>query len=436
MPRSPRWPRPSSRSSRSSPPATDVAAQIAAIDNFIDSGYDAIVVNRAEPGGLRAGDQARQRRRRRAGAVRQRARHRGGDQRQRDQIGPGQATRASGWSSTCPTGGKVLEVRGVPGNSVDRDRHDRLPQGDRRPRARSARSSRWSATGTIGTAQKVTADAIAVHKKFDAIFTQGGSTPAPCRRMIDAKHPFVPMAGEAENGFRKFCAKYAEAGPEVRISVGQSPAQVADRHQGGDRGARGQGAAAVDQGADARGRATRTSRTATNFFPDLTDNFFVGQRLPDLRRSTSRRTEIMAQTEKTQLKRVARCRRRICGRARVRRPPSMQPVLALDAASPSATAACARCEGVDFACVEAGRIHAVLGENGAGKSTLIKIMAGVVAARRGPHACSTAGRSSLRPPAGGQRGRHRLHLPGAVADPRPVGRRQHLHHATRRGASA
>jgi ribose transport system ATP-binding protein len=29
--------------------------------------------------------------------------------------------------------------------------------------------------------------------------------------------------------------------------------------------------------------------------------------------------------------------------------------------------------------VEAGRIHAVLGENGAGKSTLIKVMAGVVA---------------------------------------------------------
>src|SRR3977135_1288426 len=33
--------------------------------------------------------------------------------------------------------------------------------------------------------------------------------------------------------------------------------------------------------------------------------------------------------------------------------------------------------------IEAGRIHAVLGENGAGKSTLIKIMSGVVAPDQG-----------------------------------------------------
>ena len=33
--------------------------------------------------------------------------------------------------------------------------------------------------------------------------------------------------------------------------------------------------------------------------------------------------------------------------------------------------------------IEAGRIHAVLGENGAGKSTLIKMMAGLLRPSRG-----------------------------------------------------
>ena len=61
------------------------------------------------------------------------------------------------------------------------------------------------------TAQKVTADAIAVHKKFDGITAQGGDT-GVVQAMIDAKHPFVPFGGETENGFRKFCAKYAGQG--------------------------------------------------------------------------------------------------------------------------------------------------------------------------------------------------------------------------------
>ena len=56
-------------------------------------------------------------------------------------------------------------------------------------------------------------------------------------------------------------------------------------------------------------------------------------------------------------------------------------------------------EGADLV-IEAGRIHAVLGENGAGKSTLIKIMAGVVAPDEGRMLLDgAAGRRSRRRPA-------------------------------------
>ena len=68
----------------------DVAAQIAAINNFIDSGYDAIVVNAQNPAAFkpvikRANDAGR-----RAGRIRQHPRHRRGDQRQRRPEGPRQ----------------------------------------------------------------------------------------------------------------------------------------------------------------------------------------------------------------------------------------------------------------------------------------------------------------------------------------------------------
>jgi ribose transport system substrate-binding protein len=44
--------------------------------------------------------------------------------------------------------------------------------------------------------------------------------------MIDAGHPFVPMAGEAENGFRKQIAEYTDQGL-AGLSYGQSPGLVA-----------------------------------------------------------------------------------------------------------------------------------------------------------------------------------------------------------------
>jgi len=76
-----------------------------------------------------------------------------------------------------------------------------------------------------GTAQKVTADAIAVHKHFDGMTAQGGST-GMVRAFIDAKHPFIPAGAETENGFRKLCAANTGAGLKC-ASGGTGPAQVA-----------------------------------------------------------------------------------------------------------------------------------------------------------------------------------------------------------------
>ena len=83
-------------------------------------------------------------------------------------------------------------------------------------------------------------------------------------------------------------------------------------------------------------------------------------------------------------------------------------------------------DGVDFA-ARRHSIHAVLGENGAGKSTLIKIISGAVQPDAGTIELDGEPRAPARPQ-GRDRARHRLRLPGAVADPRPDGRGQHLRH--------
>jgi ribose transport system substrate-binding protein len=122
------------------------------------------------------------------------------------------------------TSGKILEVRGLPGNSVDRDRSIGIHE------ALDKSGGKWDVVQVVGnwddgTAQKVTADAIAVHGKFDAVAAQGGTT-GVVQAMLDSGHPMVPIAGESENGYRKLVAKFSDKGLKG-ISIGQSPGLVA-----------------------------------------------------------------------------------------------------------------------------------------------------------------------------------------------------------------
>lgn len=206
---------------------TDAPAQLGAIEDFINQGFDAIVTIAVSPDGfdrvIRLADKS-------------------------DvvivpfdnvldtdavmQVNEDQYEMGHQWAQFLideikaegKTGGKILEVRGLPGNSVDRDRskaiHDTFDKD----------GGNWEIVEVVGnwddgTAQKVTADAIAVHGQFDGVTVQGGST-GTVQAMMDAGHPFVPVAGESENGFRKLVAEHSGEGLKG-ISIGQSPGLVA-----------------------------------------------------------------------------------------------------------------------------------------------------------------------------------------------------------------
>jgi ribose transport system substrate-binding protein len=201
----------------------DVAAQISAINNFIDSGFDAIVVNAQNPKAF--------------APVIKRAKDAGVvlvafdnilDTQDAINVNVDQKGLGILWANWLvkhvPNGGKILEVRGVAGTSVDTDRHNGIQE------TLKASGKKWDVVEVVGkwddaTAQKATADAIAVQKKFDGITAQGGDT-GVVQAMIDAKHPFVPFGGETENGFRKFCATKSAEGLKCS-SAGTGPAQVA-----------------------------------------------------------------------------------------------------------------------------------------------------------------------------------------------------------------
>ena len=201
----------------------DLAAQISAVNNFIDSGYDAIVINSINPDAF--------------GAAIKRAKDAGiivvsfdGILNSTDTINVNVDQKGLGvdWAKwmieKLPSGGKVLEVRGVAGVSVDTDRHAGIHE------TLDASGKKWdivevSGKWDSGVAQKATADAIAVQGPFDGVIAQGGDT-GVVQAMMDANQKFTPFAGETENGFLKLCADHAKDGLSC-WAAGSGPGQVA-----------------------------------------------------------------------------------------------------------------------------------------------------------------------------------------------------------------
>lgn len=272
----------------------DVPAQISAINNFIDSGYDAIVVNAQNPTAF--------------APVIKRAKDAGVvlvafdnilDTEDAINVNVDQKGLGVLWANWLakhlPEGGKILEVRGVAGTSVDTDRHNGIHE------TLDATGKPWEIIEVVGkwddpTAQKATADAIAIHKTFDGITAQGGDT-GVVQAMLDAKHPMVPFGGETENGFRKFCAQYSAEGLKCS-SAGTGPAQVAVAIKTAIAALEGQ---VVPQSVKLPLAIVEDPnfKEGEDFYPDQSDNFFVGNSFPTCGINFTAQ-EIMGQTQQNQ----------------------------------------------------------------------------------------------------------------------------------------
>ncbi|MBE7551251.1 MAG: ABC transporter substrate-binding protein [Anaerolineales bacterium] len=248
----------------------DVAAQIAQMDNMIASGVDAIILNAASPTAF--------------DAVIRRAADAGiivvsfdnvvtapeAVLINEDQVEFGREL-ARDLVKRLNGKGNVVMVTGVAGTSVDIDR----TKGGKEVFAENPDIKvvaevvgNWD----TGTAQKVMADLLATRDDINGVWAQGG-TPGVVQAFIDAGKPFVPVAGEAENGFRKQLAEYKDKGL-AGISVGQSPGLIAVSIQAALELLQGRELPRVIA-APLPIATTETLESGVNYFPDLPDSFFT-----------------------------------------------------------------------------------------------------------------------------------------------------------------
>ena len=166
-----------------------MAAQIGAVDNLIAAGYDGIIINAVNPTSF--------------GPVIKRANRAGTvlvsfdnaiDSKDiivvnEPQIEFEKVKAQFVYDNLETKTGKVLEVRGLPGNSVDRDRSAAMHMVfDNQPGIEVVTVvGNWD----DGTTQKVVSDAIATYGNFIGIVAQHAST-GLLNALNDAKHPEDP----------------------------------------------------------------------------------------------------------------------------------------------------------------------------------------------------------------------------------------------------
>jgi len=171
--------------------------------------------------------------------------------------------------------GKVLMVNGLAGTSVDTDRiNGGKSVFSKYPEIQLIEVvGRWDP----GAAQQVTATALSTNPDIAGVWCQGG-TDGVVRAFLDAQLPLVPVACEAENGFRKQMLQFKDQ--FQGYSIGQSPGLVCvamraalDRLQGKEVPS----AIAVPL-PEAN---TADLVPGVNAFPDLPANFFTTIDIPE-----------------------------------------------------------------------------------------------------------------------------------------------------------
>jgi len=117
--------------------------------------------------------------------------------------------------------GNVIMVTGVPGTHVDQQRNagaDSVWAQNSGVKVIARYSGMWAS----GVAQTATAAQLASLGKIDGVWCQGG-TDGVIRALMAAHRAFpIPVAGEAENGFRQMMLQYKSKGFKA-ISIGQPP---------------------------------------------------------------------------------------------------------------------------------------------------------------------------------------------------------------------